>query len=121
MARIADRTAERFAESAQLTDGIAARNADQFAESTKVSDRNAKRFADRFTKRVNCRTIHSINMVCRSICRAFCCSYRIFIFDTKASGVPRILIKGGLEVARFARENFKVPHPLVCHAHQFEL
>ena len=49
MARIADRTAERFAESAQLTDRIAARNADQFAESTKVSDRNAKRFADRFT------------------------------------------------------------------------
>ena len=52
MARIADRTAERFAESAQLTDRIAARNTDQFAESRKVSDRNAKRFGDRFTKRV---------------------------------------------------------------------
>ena len=30
--------------------------------------------------------------------------------------------KGGAkEVARVARENFKVPHPLVCHAHHFEL
>ena len=30
--------------------------------------------------------------------------------------------KGGAkEVALVAREKFKVPHPLVCHAHQFEL
>ena len=30
--------------------------------------------------------------------------------------------KGGAkEVARVARENFKVPHPLVCHAHHFEI
>ena len=34
-------------------------------------------FANRFAKRVNFRTIHSINTVCRLIYRAFCCAYRI--------------------------------------------
>ena len=30
-------------------------------------------------------------------------------------------IGGAKEVARIARENFKVPHPLFSHAHEFEL
>ena len=52
------------------------------------------------------------------LCNAIQFSPPIFLLVVNISGVPRILIKRGLKWSRVAREKiFKVPHPLVCHAH----